>query len=109
MSKIVYQILILSMQQSHDTTLAQDLEDTCNICQVRDSSGSSSMPSGEDFDASNQVWIDLVEFADVIDRGAHVDGKIGVGTACVTLDLVLNTRYCCGRRFNIGHIKDGGI
>src|SRR5258708_380712 len=109
MSKIVYQLLILGMQQSHDTTLAQDLEDTCNICQVRDSSGSSSMPSSEDFDASNQVWIDLVDFVDIIDRGTHVDGKIGVGTARVTLDLVLNTNDCCSGRFDIGHIKDGGI
>src|SRR6266849_5488898 len=76
---------------------------------MRNSSGSSGMSSGEDFDASNQVWIDFVEFIDIIDRGAHVDGKIGVGTARVTLDLVLNTHYCCGWRFDIGHIKDGGI
>src|SRR5438034_10682980 len=81
----------------------------CNICQARNRDGSSGMPSSEDFDAGNQVGIDLVEFINVIDRGAHIDSKIGVATARVTLDLVLNTRYCRSRRFDIGHIKDSGI
>src|SRR4051812_45419717 len=76
---------------------------------MRDSSGSSGMSSSEDFYASNQAWIDFVDFVDIIDRGAPVDSKIGVGTAYVTLDLVLNTNDCCSGGVDIGHIKDGGI